>query len=72
MDAKYYNGEPGPEHDPGRSHGEPERYVCLDCDWTGAGAIERARHWGKRIPHHRIVWYRDPRAQEKRAKKGAA
>lgn len=59
-----FNGDPGPEHDPGRASG-PDAYVCLDCSWTGKGAQARANHWGKRIPHHRIVWYRDPRAQQK-------
>lgn len=56
----------------GRSHGEPDHYVCLDCGWTGIGSIARAQHWGKRIPHHRIVWSKDPRAVAKRAQQGAA
>lgn len=28
MDARYYNGEPGPEHNPGRSNGA-DPLVCM-------------------------------------------
>jgi hypothetical protein len=70
MDARYYNGEPGPEHDPGTARG-PDKYVCLDCAWTGYGSTARALHWGKRIPHHRIVWSKDPRAIQKLAQRKA-
>jgi hypothetical protein len=63
-----FNGEPGPEHDPGRASG-PDKYVCLDCSWTGAGSIVQARHWHR--TKHRIVWHKDPRAQQQLAHRKA-
>jgi len=63
MDAKYYNGEPGPEHDPGRSNGHPTPYRCLTCNWHGKGMIERVNHW-QRTGHKLIVPKGDPRFED--------
>ena len=60
MDAPQFNGEPGPEHDPGRSNGQPEPWKCLDCPVGGRGFVKRSRHWYQ--TEHRIVWAGDPRA----------
>lgn len=61
MDAPYYNGAPGPEHDPGRSRNEPTKYRCCTCGWRGKGSIARANHW-QRTGHPLIVPKDDPRA----------
>lgn len=60
MDAPYYNGAPGREHDPGRSDGRPTRYRCLTCGWKGWGSIARANHW-QVTGHQLIVPKDDPR-----------
>jgi hypothetical protein len=59
MDAPNYNGAPGPEHDPGRSKGQPSRFRCLDCDWKGHGYSAKAMHFYS--TQHRIVWSGDSR-----------
>lgn len=61
MDAPYYNGEPGPEHDPGRSNGQPVTYRCLTCGWRGKGSIARAEHFRRTNGHGLIVPKDDPR-----------
>ncbi len=43
MDARYYSGEPGPEHDPNAS-GPGEPYVCTRCAWTGRGGVLALEH----------------------------
>lgn len=60
MDAPQFNGAPGPEHDPGRSNGQPTPYRCLTCGWRGKGSIARANHW-QRTGHKVIVPKDDPR-----------
>lgn len=62
MDAPSYNGAPGPEHNPGRSRNEPTPYRCLDCAWTGKGAIAQADHYT--LTGHHIVWFYDPRESQ--------
>jgi hypothetical protein len=61
MDAPQWNGAPGPEHDPGRSNGQPVVYRCLRCGWRGKGSIARAEHWRRFRGHGIIVPKEDPR-----------
>lgn len=49
--------------DPGRSHGEPAPWKCLDCPAGGRGYVKRAKHWYATGQGHRIVWAKDPRAK---------
>lgn len=60
MDAPYYNGAPGPEHDPGSSDGQPETYRCLTCGARCKGVLKRAEHV-TRTGHRLIVPKVDPR-----------
>ena len=64
MDAHYYNGAPGPEHNPGQSNGNPVVYRCLTCGWRGKGSIARAQHW-KWTQHRLIVPKDDPRFNQR-------
>lgn len=48
----------------GRSRNQPTPYRCLDCHWTGKGAIAQADHYY--ATGHHIVWYHDPRPTEVR------
>lgn len=43
MNAKHWNGEPGPEHDPNVG-GVGVPYVCTQCDWHARGGIHALEH----------------------------
>jgi len=59
MNAKHWNGEPGAEHDPGRSDGQPVAYRCLECPWRDHGVLLSTAH--VQATGHRVVSKGDPR-----------
>ena len=59
MDAPYYNGADMRSHASAR--GEPEPWVCLECEAEGKGYVSRGKHWYE--TQHRIVVGFDPRAK---------